>query len=271
MTEQKTYWHLQDLKKKPSEYEIVTSRLLYYFERSFEVNAPVGEWYGRNQKGSAFQVTDWEHFKDPRETTYTKYTDLQKRKKIFVDGIFESMDENYEKSLAPGYLDFFRKFVAPLRYPFHGFQMVSSYIGSMAPAGRIVIAALLQSADEMRRIQRIAYRLRQHQVTFPDPDDSRGAWEKDASWQPLRKVVENLLVTFDWGEAFVALNLVCKPLFDQFLMTGLCRAAEEAKDDGLARIFASLEEDSVWHREWSSSLVQYVLNQNRNCETSLFA
>ncbi|MCI0414137.1 hypothetical protein L0222_15240, partial [bacterium] len=62
-----------------------------------------------------------------------------------------------------------------------------------------------------------------------------------------------------------------KPEFDQFLMTGLYRAAEEVKDDGLARIFASLEEDSVWHREWSSSLVQYVLNQNRNCETSLFA
>jgi methane/phenol/toluene hydroxylase len=46
--------------------------------------------------------------------------------------------------------------VAPFRYAGHEFQMIASYVGQMAPSGRIVITAALQAADEMRRIQKIA-------------------------------------------------------------------------------------------------------------------
>ena len=44
----RTYWHLETLGHKPSEYEIVTSRLLYYTARGFEVKLPPleeGEYY----------------------------------------------------------------------------------------------------------------------------------------------------------------------------------------------------------------------------------
>ena len=46
--------------------------------------------------------------------------------------------------------------------------MLAAYIGKMAPSSRITIAASFQAADEMRRVQRLAYRMRQLQVTHPE-------------------------------------------------------------------------------------------------------
>jgi len=72
--------------------------------------------------------------------------------------------------------------------------MTAAYVGSMAPGGRIVVACLFQAADEMRRIQRLAYRMRQLQGTHPGfGSESKSAW--DPHWQPLRAVIEKLLVT----------------------------------------------------------------------------
>ena len=104
--------------------------------------------------------------------------------------------------------------LAPLRYPIHGLQMLAAYVGHMAPSGRIVVAAAFQSADEMRRVHRIAYRMRQLQnkrVAFGK--DSKAEWQSEPMWQPLREMIERLLVTFDWAEAFTGVNLVLKPMF----------------------------------------------------------
>src|SRR5262249_10188922 len=60
--------------------------------------------------------------------------------------------ERLRCQLSPRWLQVLSRVVAPFRYPGHGFQMVASHIGQMAPSGRIVITAALQAADEMRRV-----------------------------------------------------------------------------------------------------------------------
>jgi toluene monooxygenase system protein E len=141
--------------------------------------------------------------------------------------------------------------------------MIASYIGQMAPSGRITIAAALQSADEMRRIQRIAYRIRQLQLIYPGfAVDSRILWETDSLWQPLREVVERLLVTYDWAESFVGLNLVLKPLVDELFMKYLSDLALREDDYLLGQVFYSLNEDCQWHRQWSECLVRMAIEDN---------
>jgi toluene monooxygenase system protein E len=256
----KTYWHLESLKRKPSEYDVATSRLLYYVERGFEVRVPVEEWYRRYQRSSPLSVADWEAFRDPRETTYTRYTERQKTKEIFVDGLLEAIEATgYDRELSAGWLRILDRVLAPLRFPVHGLQMIAAYVGQMAPAGRIAIAALFQAADEMRRTQRLAYRMRQLQEVHPAfGQDSRAVWQNDPVWQPWRRVIEELLVTYDWGEALVALNLVVKPAFDELFMTSFGRLALSQGDDVLGKVFLSLNEDCAWHREWSRALVGHA-------------
>lgn len=258
MTEQKTYWHLLAQKRMPNEYEIVTSKLLCYTGegftgKRFEVDVPLQPWYRQYQQGSSFSCSSWEKFRDPRETTYTKYTELQREKEVFVDGILDEIEATgYDKQISPAWLPELSRLVAPLRYPGHGFQMLAAYVGHTAPSGRIAIAAALQAGDEMRRVQRIAYRVRQLQLAFPGfADNSKTLWQNDPVWQPLREAIEKLLTAYDWGESFVGLNLVLKPLVDQLFMKHLSDLALERGDYLLGQIFYSLDEDCQWHRQWT--------------------
>jgi toluene monooxygenase system protein E len=269
MPHQKTYWHLLQQRRMPTEYEIVTSKLLCYTGegftgKRFELDVPLKDWYHRYQEESPLVCSSWEKFRDPRETTYTKYTQLQREKEIFVDGILEEIElTGYDARLRPEWLRILPRVIAPFRYPGHGFQMIASYIGQMAPSGRITIVAALQSADEMRRVQRIAYRIRQLQQLYPGfAADSKTLWEADSMWQPLREIVEKLLIAYDWAESFVALNLVLKPLVDELFMKHVSDLALRQDDYLLGQIFYSLNEDCQWHRQWSESLVRMATEDN---------
>jgi toluene monooxygenase system protein E len=275
MPQQKTYWHLLEQRRMPTEYEIVTSKLLCYTGegftgKRFELDVPLKDWYRQYQEESPLVCSSWENFRDPRETTYTKYTELQRDKEIFVDAILEEIElTGYDARLRPAWLHIFPRLIAPFRYPAHGFQMIASYIGQMAPGGRITITAALQSADEMRRIQRIAYRIRQLQQIYPGfAADSRTLWQTDPMWQPLRESVEKLLIAYDWAESFVGLNLVLKPLVDELFMKHLSELALSQDDYLLGQIFYSLNEDCQWHRQWSEALVRMAIEDNvRNKDT----
>jgi toluene monooxygenase system protein E len=254
--QKRTYWHLSDLGRKPTDYDIATSQLHYWTARGFEVKVPVTDWYERYQRGSELRCRDWEAWGDPRQTTYTTYTTMQRTREAFVNGLLDSISEDYDRGLSPQWVALLERILAPLRYPGHGLQMVAAYVGSMAPTARITIAATFQAADEMRRVQRLAYRMRQFQMTHPEfGSKARQTWQDDPIWQPLREVIETLLVTWDWGEALVALQLVLKPAFDELFMTQFGRLARASGDDVLERLFFSLNEDCAWHRSWSKSLL----------------
>jgi toluene monooxygenase system protein E len=269
MAQQKTYWHLLQQRRMPTEYEIVTSKLLFYTGegftgKRFELDVPLLDWYKRFQQESPLTCTSWEEFRDPRETTYTKYTEIQRDKEIFVDAILEEIElSGYDAELSPRWLHVLSRVVAPLRYPGHGLQMLASYVGQMAPGGRIVITAALQSADEMRRVQRIAYRVRQLQhLDRCFATDSKARWQTDTLWQPLRIAIEKLLICYDWAEAFVGLNLVLKPLVDELFMNHLSDLALREGDYLLGQIFYSLNEDCQWHREWTRALIRMAIEDN---------
>ena len=232
MSTRRTYWHLEALQRAPTEYEIATTGLLYHPDRGFEVETPASEWYRKYQKGSPLALADPDRFRDPRETTYPKYTAIQSERELAVDGLLDSIDTTgYDRTLSAAWVRTLSRLLPPLRYPGHALQMAAAYVGQMAPGSRIAIAALFQAADEMRRIQRAAYRMRQVQETHPQfGHDAKSLWQEDPLWQPLRELVERLLVAYDWGEAFVALNLVVKPMLDELFMTHAGAFAERSGD-----------------------------------------
>jgi len=251
-----TYWHLEGARRAPSDYEIATSRLLYYVGRGFEVDVPLGEWYRRYQTGSSLRCDDWDRFADPRETTYAKYVALQQAKEAHVEGLLRSIDESgYDGKLDPRWVDTLERLLPPLRYVYHGLQMLAAYVGQMAPGGRVTVVAALQAADEMRRVHRLAYRMAMLRRVRPGfGEGGKELWERDAAWQPLRRLIETLLVTWDWGEAFAALNLGAKPVLDAFFLDAVAGAARARGDYLLGEIFFSLGEDGAWHRAWAQAL-----------------
>jgi toluene monooxygenase system protein E len=266
MTALRTYSHLAGARRQPTEYEIGTSRLLYYTGRGFEIDVPVAEWYARHQAGSRWGGVDWERFVDPRETTYAKYTRLQAAKEAHVDGVLRSIDESgYDRELPPGARALLDRTIGPLRFAFHGLQMVAAYVGHLAPSGRITVAALFQAADELRRVHRLAYRLAQlRRVDAGFATGARAAWQTAPAWQPLRRLVETLLVTWDWAEAFVALDVCLSPALDALVLSGVPALARARGDVLLGQLCASLDEDARWHREWTAALTRVAAARAEN-------
>jgi hypothetical protein len=268
------YWHLESSERVPTEYEIATSRILYYAGRGFEVDLPLSGWYERYQQGSPFACAnpdDWEEFRDPRATTYSRYASIQAAKEALVDALFESIERDAaDRSRDPAWLAALERIVPPARYLFHGLQMAACYVGQMAPSGRIAICAMFQAADEMRRLQRFAYRMALLRRAVPGfGDGARGLWEDDPAWQGAREAVERLLATYDWGEAFVALDLVLKPRIDAFFGGAFARAAALAGEPLWAEVLASLDQDCGWHREWSDALLSLALERGESSRASV--
>jgi toluene monooxygenase system protein E len=260
----KTYSRLRATRRIPSEYEVVSTDLHYNYPDSFElIDTPVIEWYRHHREGSKLQSANWESFADPRRTTYRGYTQLQDRKEDMIDGLLREVDDDgYDEELSEEWIKFVDRWYAPLRFPVHGLQMLAAYVAQMAPASRVTNCAAFQAADEMRRLQRIAYRTAQlaDHRQIVDVASHRRRWEEAEAYQPLRELIERALIAYDWGEALVVTNMVIKPYFDRLVNVELAGSLAAMNHDPVLRhIHFSLDEDARWHREWSSRLLALAI------------
>jgi toluene monooxygenase system protein E len=211
----------------------------------------------------------WQAFADPRATTYTSYVAEQNEREAFADQIARSIEATgYDRGLDPRWLDVLSRVLPVLRYPCHGLHLILSYVGQLAPEGRLVVTSAFQAMDEMRRIERLAQRMRLLMEVRPGlGDNARLTWEHDPAWQPLRRVIERLLVTYDFGEAAIKGLLVLAPAFDALFMRGFARLAAERGDRLLLELFSSLDQDCRWHEAWADAFVQTALvEEPRNAE-----
>jgi toluene monooxygenase system protein E len=265
----KTYTRLTTGRRIPTEYELMSTDLHYNYPRRFELPAgnPVVDWYYRNREGSALQARDWDQFADPRRTTYRIYTQLQDGREDVVDGLLREIDDTaYDTQLDQEWVRFLDRWYSPLRFPVHGLQMLAAYVAQMAPSSRITNCASFQMGDEMRRVQRIAYRT--VQLAGPPIDDEavarqRAAWEEAAAFQPLRELIERALVAYDWGESFIVTNAVIKPRIDRLVNQEIAGTLATANGDPiLTSIHFSLDEDARWHREWTAALIRYIVDDS---------
>jgi toluene monooxygenase system protein E len=267
----KTWSLLGEVRKRPSDYEVVTSKLHYHYGRKpapFELdpNTPINAWYLRYREGSPFQTGSWEGFRDPHQLTYQVYVQRQSEREAYLENLVDEFERrNHDASLQTDWVRELDRLYLPARFPMHALQMAALYVAQMAPSSFITNAAYFQAADELRRIQWVAYRAKslslEHYPELASSTYTRRRWEDDDVWQPLRESVEKMLVTYDWGEAFVALNLIVKPLFDAVFNVQLAELARSNEDALLALMVADFELDSQRSRDWSVALVQYAVAQ----------
>jgi toluene monooxygenase system protein E len=261
-----------DVKRKPTPYEVVTGKFHYHFRRSpspFELdpNTALNQWHLEHREGSRLQVADWEGFRDPQKLTYRDYVAMQHDREVFLDAVVDRHESGgFAEGLAAEWVETLRTLWVPLRFPIHVLQMVSLYVGQLAPSSYITNCAHFQAADEMRRIQRIAYWTKvlanTHGARIADTAASRTIWERDRNFQPLRELLEKLLIAYDWGAAFTALDVVVKPVLDTLINDTLGDLATANGDSLVAEFSAEFARDSQRSRAWTAALTRYALEQD---------
>jgi len=268
----RTWSLLGDVKRRPSVYEVTAAKFNYHFRRDpapFEMDpqAPFNLFYLQYREGSPFNVADWEGFRDPAKLTYADYVLLQHERETYVDLLTDHHEAAESAAgLDPAWVHTLRQLFVPLRFPLHVLQMTGLYVGQMAPTGFIINCVNFQAADELRRIQRIAYTTKvlanAHDDALAATATARDAWERGPAWQPLREVLEQLLAVRDWGEAFVALNLAVKPVIDALVNVQLSELAALNGDEYLSLLLAEFNLDAQRSRDWTAALVRYAIGED---------
>lgn len=260
----KTYSHLSNYRRMPSEYEIVTGKLLYYVDKGIELKLPIADWYEKYQKSSCVYLKDWESFYDPHEYTYTSYIDEQSKREIYIREILSSINDSQNDFLLnDNWIEKLNLVLPPSRFLFHGLQMVISYVASMAPSGRLVIMCMLQAVNEMKRIQYMAYRMRQLQAVKQDfGTNAKDLWMRHEFWQPWRQCTELLLVEKDWFKALIALNSVFKPIVDEMFIYKLSAECMTNEDNKFSEILTFLSYEHVWQKAWTERLMRFVVAEH---------
>ena len=254
----RTYSHLEGLGRAPTAYEIATTGLLHHPARGLEVDLPFGAWIDRHVHASPLRSSAWERFADPRAMTYAQYVARRHDAEVGCDALLATIaDTGYDAALSPSWRGTLEALLVPARFPLHALQMAAAYVGQLAPASRITIVCALSAADELPAVQRLCRRTAQIAEKHPGfGDGARARFLGDPAWQPLRELVERLLVTYDLGEALVALFVVVKPAIDELFLSRLPVHAQAHGDPLLRPYLHSLLADARWQREWTLSLVR---------------
>ena len=263
----KTWSKLAKNKRRPSEYEIVTTNLQTrnrHRDQAYELSpAPdlaMNDWYRKYVFDSNLQHDDWEEFRDPDEMIYRNYTRTQDSQEEYIDGVLsEHNDIGHDEDLSADWLNILENIYTPRRFVQVTLQMTSAYILQIAPASTITACAGFQEGDEFRWLQRMAYRTRELQIAHPERgfgSNERKIWEKSPAFQGIRELMEKTLIAYDWGESFVANNLVAKVACDETLRE-LATVARSFRDPLLATLADNQLRDSDRSRRWSSALVKF--------------
>jgi hypothetical protein len=256
----KTWSSFGQLGRKPNEYEIVTHAMNHTVGATpLEMGPDVhgNQWLAKHRDSSALKVAKLDAFRDPDQMTYRKYTQALDEQETYVDGLLQHYSEVQacDAALDPAALDLLATALTPSRYLGHGLQMISAYVQQLAHSSYIANCAAFQTADQLRRVQRVAYRTRQLADAHPQRgfgSAERKLWEGDADWQPTREAIERLMLAFDWDQAFVGLNLVVKPVVDELFLKTFAEVAREHGDELDTLIADNLYLDAQRSRRWTA-------------------
>jgi toluene monooxygenase system protein E len=228
---------------------------------------PMNMWFSTYRDESPLQCEDWDGFRDPDQYTYREYCARQDEKEVVVRELCsEFHDRGHDAAMGKEWVNTLRTLFTPARYPLHGLQLMAAYVGQIAPSSYITNAACFEAADYVRAVCVIAYRTRELQMAHPKlgfVDGEQATWETDKAWQPVRKVIEEALVAYDWSESFAALNLVFRPTLESVFYRTFSDVASRNGDELTSLLLANLGDDNERSARWSAALCKYAITQDK--------
>ncbi len=269
----KTWSHLASARKRPTEYEIVSTKTLWNTPNhsvpwKMAGATPQIQWIIENRNNSLLKHEDWDSFRDPDHLVYRTYTLMQDGQEAYVDGVLNDYNENdHDNGLdsAWGRHPGAALCAGALRLP--RYQMASGYLVTLAPCSTVANPMMLQCGDQLRWVNRIAYRTAELGRThgkYGFGVAERGLWEKSPAWRGFVELAERALVAWDWGECFTATNLVLKPALDEVFMRQLACHSRMNGDTLTATLLDAQLIDSARSRKFSRALVAFLLTQKGN-------
>ncbi len=200
---------------------------------------------------TAIVLKDWYALKDPRQYYYGAWVLARGRMQETAEADFALVDE---MNLAAAYPLEGRQralgVLLPLRHVAWGSNINNASIAAYGYGIAISQAAAYASMDQLG----IAQYITRLGMAFDDIDAlnrAKTAWLEDDLWQPLRHAVEDMMVTHDWFELFVAQNFALDGLLYPLIYDRLNNHLNAA----YGPVFSML---TRFQREWYGETTKWV-------------
>jgi phenol hydroxylase P1 protein len=215
--------------------------------------APDKEIY--DESFSVLRLTDPYSFLDPRQYYYAPYVTSRAS---MADAFSTTLDYLEERGmferLPEAWTELFQTVVLPLRHYESAAQMVSCDTARFGFGTTITQCAAYAAFDRVgnaQLISRVGISLGGGSADLLDV--AKNSWLQDDALQPLRRLVEELLVERDWGRTLVALD-VADLLLYPLLFTHLDEAALNGGAGSYSLIAQHLSKWFKDQRRWLDAL-----------------
>ena len=257
---------IKPAKRRLTEYEAVTIRQQWEtggFDKGGHFITPADGRAPWRAESTALVHPDWFAFRDPAQLWQRPYVRMQAEQERAIERLTEdSVEAGAFADIDRAWLD---DFIAGHYRVWSFFE--NGLFRAFAPAQREALSDCLgnalcfQAFDQMRHAQAIVSHLVAAEMAVPGLSDAgaKQTWLEDPAYQPLRRLVEQLVATSDWCEIPVATNLVILPLLSEVAIGGLIRRQGPLHQDSISPYIAlTADRDRRRNASWTQALVKMV-------------
>jgi len=261
-----TFRHVKDHigeGKQASRYQEATLRLQP--EANFHYRPywdPERELY--DTRRTAIEMENWYAFKDPRQFYYGTWTitrskqqDATERNFNFVEkrNLLDLMSDEWRQKVS--------EILIPLRHVEYAANLNNYYVTSYGYGAAITQMTAFSGMDRLgiaQYISRIGLILDGNSGEVLT--GAKEAWLNNPLWQPLREMVEELLVVEDWFELFVAQNFVLDGLLYPLVYERLDKVVSENGGSSLAMLTEFMVEWFAESKRWVDATVKTAAQES---------
>ncbi|MGB0747537.1 MAG: aromatic/alkene monooxygenase hydroxylase subunit beta [Magnetospiraceae bacterium] len=222
------------------------------------------EYETYDARRTAIKMADWYDLRDPRQYYYAAYNIARNVMRQAADHNFAFVEKrDMLDNVTPEWREKVEQYLLPLRHVAWGSNMNASHICDRGYGAAVTAPAIFTAGDQLGIAQLIG------QIgmllaggTGEALDRAKEAWMSAPTWQGIRKLVEDSLVTKDWFELFVAQNLVIDGLL--YPLVYEIFDAEGQKHGGAAISMLS-EFMSEWfadHSRWVDAVIKRAASES---------
>ena len=216
-------------------------------------------------------MQDWYRLLDPRQYYYGAWTIARSKQQDAAERNFSFVDRrNMLASISPELRATIETTVLPLRHLEYAANLNNSYISAYGYGVSITQATMMCAMDRLgiaQYITRIGLMLDGNSTE--SLKRAKAAWQNDPVWQPMRELTENMLVTKDWFELFVAQNIVLDGLVYPLLYQSFGNLVSAGGQTGIVMLTEFMTEWFDEHTRWVDHVIKVAAAESAENKAQL--
>jgi phenol hydroxylase P1 protein len=211
-----------------------------------------------DKRNTAIVMEDWYRLLDPRQYYYGAWTIARSRQQEGAERNFAFVEKRSLLAAMPADIrERIIHLLLPLRHAEYAANLNNCYMSAYGYGVSVTQATMMCAMDRLG----IAQYITRIGLMLDDGADgalktAKAAWQVDPDWQAMRALSENMLVTKDWFELFVAQNVVLDGMLYPLVYQSFATELHAAGQTGFTMLTEFMNEWYDEHVRWTDNVMK---------------